>query len=153
MRMCAPHRELVERVAQNLRASDCAEVFAAERRSGYEGAIAAWRDSDICQAIIGDQGEAVGLCGVNGHYIWMLGTDELTATASHRLQLARGARRWIAAVVQHKLETTGQCLLHNWVCARNLESVRWLKSLGFEMSQPEPFGHSLQLFHHFRMVR
>lgn len=151
--MVRPTPERVERVARNLRASDCAEVFAAERRSGYEGAMAAWRDSDICCVIEGDDGEPVGLCGVNGHYIWMLGTDELTATASHRRQLARGAKRWITAVVQHKLETTGQCLLHNWVCARNLESVRWLQSLGFTVDHPEPFGHSLQLFHHFRMVR
>lgn len=151
MRTGFPTAARAERVARNLRASDCAEVFAAERRSGYEGAMAAWRDSSLCWAIIGDQGEAVGLCGVNGHYVWMLGTDELTATASHRRQLARGAKRWIAAVVQHKIETTGQCLLHNWVCAKNVESVRWLQSLGFDVSHPEPVGHSLQLFHYFCM--
>ena len=153
MRFAEPTEDRAEHVAQNLRFSDCMEVLAAEGRSGYVGAMAAWRESGICQAIEGDHGNPVGLCGVNGDVIWMLGTDELTATPSHRRQLARGARRWIAAVVEHKLKADGQCLLHNWVCARNLESIRWLESLGFTVNQPEPIGHSLQLFRHFRMVR
>jgi hypothetical protein len=153
MRFIEATEERAEFVAQRLRFSDCMEVLAAEGRSGYEGAMAAWRDSGIKEAIEGDQGDPVGLCGVNGNYIWMLGTDDLTSTESHRRQLVRGARRWISAVVEQKLRTEGQCLLCNWVCARNLESVRWLQSLGFTVDRPEPIGHSLQLFRYFEMVR
>jgi hypothetical protein len=150
MRITKPTWDDAVFVAANLRTIDRYELQAAEGRHPQIACMEAYSKSDMVIGIEGDDGQPCGLAGVNGHYIWMLGTEALTATASHRRQLARGAREWINAVVQERLQS-GAVLLHNWVCARNLESVRWLKSLGFEVFTPEPHGPSCQLFHYFRL--
>lgn len=149
MRIVEPCRAYARYVARNLRKADQAELWASEGRSPFDACMEAFQLSDDCIAIAGDDEQVVGLAGVNGHYIWMLGTDRLTATESHRRQLARGARRWIDAMVQSRLEARGQVLLHNWVHAKNIDSIRWLESLGFTVHQPEPHGPSLQLFRYF----
>lgn len=151
MRIAEPAKANALFVAHNLRQSDRQELMAAEGRDPFDACMDAFRDSETCIAILGDGGWTVGLAGVNGHYIWMLGTDELTATESHRRQLAIGAKRWIDAVVQEIRESRGQVLLHNWVHAKNIDSIRWLKSLGFAVHEPEPHGPSLQLFCYFCM--
>jgi hypothetical protein len=150
MRIVEPTPRFAVLVALNLRGADKFELQAAEGRHPRIACIDAFDSSDVAIGIEGDDGEPCGLAGVNGHFIWMLGTDALTATASHRRQLARGARAWIDSLVQERLQGGG-VLLHNWACARNLESVRWLKSLGFEVFPPEPYGPSCQLFHYFRL--
>lgn len=150
MRIVTPDLDHAVFVARNLRAADKFELQAAEGRHPQIACIAAFVESDEVIGIEGDDGQPCGLAGVNGHFIWMLGTDGLTGSPSHRRQLARGAREWIDSVVQSRLQS-GAVLLHNWVCARNLESVRWLKSLGFEVFPPEPHGPSCQLFHYFRL--
>lgn len=151
MRIVEPTKDNALFVAHNLRQSDRLELMASEGRDPFDACMDAFRDSDTCIAIVGDDERVVGLAGVNGHYIWMLGTDELTATESHRRQLAIGARRWIDAVVQDIRASKGQVLLHNWVHAKNIDSIRWLKSLGFTVYEPEPHGPSLQLFCYFCM--
>jgi hypothetical protein len=151
MRIAEPMRSEARFVARNLRLSDQQELMAAEGRDPFDACMDAFRVSDECIAIVGDDERVVGLAGVNGHYIWMLGTDELTSTESHRRQLAAGARRWINAVVQDIRASKGQVLLHNWVHAKNIDSIRWLKSLGFTVHEPEPHGPSLQLFCYFSM--
>lgn len=138
-------------VARNLRAADRFELQATEGRHPQIACISAFVESDVAIGIEGDDGQPCGLAGVNGHFIWMLGTDALTGTPSHRRQLARGARGWIDSLVHDRMQSSGVVLLHNWVCAKNLESVRWLKSLGFEVFPPEPHGPSCQLFHYFRL--
>jgi hypothetical protein len=149
VRIAEPCRAYAAYVARNLRKSDRDELWASEGREPFIATMNAFRFSDDCITIVGDDERVVGLAGVNGHYIWMLGTDGLTATESHRRQLARGARRWIDAMVQRRLEARGQVLLHNWVHAKNIDSIRWLESLGFTVHQPEPHGPSLQLFRYF----
>ena len=39
--------------------------------------------------------------------------------------------------------------LHNYVYAKNDASIKWLKHLGFEVMQPEPYGPCAALFCHF----
>lgn len=151
MRIEEPCRAYARYVARNLRASDQAELWASEGREPFDGCMEAFRLSDECIAIIGDDERVVGLAGVNGHVIWMLGTSGLTATESHRRQLARGAKEWVSALVQDRLQKHGHVLLHNWVHAKNIDSIRWLKSLGFTVHEPEPHGPSLQLFCYFCM--
>lgn len=149
MRTAEPDRAYARFVARNLRQADQLELWASEGRRPFDACMDAFRFSDECIAIVGDDNRVVGLAGVNGHYIWMLGTNRLTSTESHRRQLARGARRWIDSLVQRRMETEGRVLLHNWVHAKNIESIRWLESLGFTVHQPEPHGPSLQLFRYF----
>lgn len=138
-------------VARHLRQIDQQELWASEGRTPLYACMEACRHADICIGIAGDDEQMVGLAGVNGHVIWMLGTEGLTATESHRRQLARGAKAWIASVVQEKLQERGQVLLHNWVHAKNIDSIRWLETLGFTVHPPEPHGPSLQLFRYFCM--
>ena len=149
MRITEPCSAYARYVAKNLRAADQVELWASEGRKPFDACMEAFRFSEDCIAIVGDDERVVGLAGVNGHCIWMLGTDGLTATESHRRQLARGGRRWVDALVQHRLETEGQVLLHNWVYAKNIDSIRWLESLGFTVHQPQPHGPGLQLFRYF----
>jgi hypothetical protein len=149
MRIEEPCRAYAAYVARRLRKIDKDELWASEGREPFIACMEAFRHSDDCITIVGDDERVVGLAGVNGHYIWMLGTDRLTATASHRRQLARGAKAWIDAMVQKRLEERGQVLLHNWVHAKNIDSIRWLESLGFTVHPPEPHGPSLQLFRYF----
>jgi hypothetical protein len=149
VRIEEPCRSYARYVARNLRKIDQAELWASEGREPFAACMDAFRHSDECITIVGDDEQVVGLAGVNGHYIWMLGTDALTATESHRRQLARGARQWIDALVQERLEMEGRVLLHNWVHAKNIDSIRWLESLGFTVHQPEPHGPSCQLFCYF----
>ena len=43
--------------------------------------------------------------------------------------------------------------LINFVDIRNTAAIRWLKWLGFDFSQPEPYGPHGHLFHKFTMTR
>lgn len=147
----APMRAEAVYVARNLREIDQRELWASEGREPFIATMDAFRHADTCIAIAGDDERLVGLAGVNGHVIWMLGTKGLTATRSHRRQLACGAKLWIASVVQERVQQRGQVLLHNWAHAKNIDSIRWLQSLGFTVHPPEPHGPSLQLFHYFCM--
>jgi hypothetical protein len=76
--------------------------------------------------------------------IWLLGTEELLATRSHRQQFLRGAKQWIDGLLDD-----GAGPLHNWVFAANRDSVRWLKSLGFKFWPAAPYGPCAQLFRYF----
>lgn len=85
----------------------------------------------------------MGICGVNNGVIWLLGTEGLFSTNSHVQQFIRGGRPWVNGLV----EDWG--CLHNWVSHKNRQSIRWLRSLGFEVWEPEPFGPFAQLFCYF----
>jgi hypothetical protein len=146
MRWAHPTPGRLERLAANLREQDRIEVMASDGLTPAEAVYSSWRGSHICRCILGDDGQEVGICGVNGEVIWLLGTAELTSTRSHRLQLARRGREWVDELMEtHKR-------LHNLVFAANVESVRWLQSLGFTVYPPVPHGPSAQLFSYFERV-
>jgi len=44
-------------------------------------------------------------------------------------------------------------LLVNYVDCRNKKSIRWLRYLGAEMSEPEVYGIEKKLFRMFKFVR
>jgi len=73
---------------------------------------------------------------------WMLATPEFDR---HPRAVIRHCRRYIPpmlAVFPH---------LVNHVDARNVRSVAWLRWLGFEMHDPEPYGPYGVPFHKFEM--
>ncbi|MDA0798710.1 MAG: hypothetical protein O2884_08580 [Chloroflexi bacterium] len=77
---------------------------------------------------------------------WMLATDELERHARTFLLLSR--------VFLHELtDDCGFRYLHNYVDARNLISIRWLRWLGFTVYPAAPFGVDGQPFHYFDMTR
>lgn len=143
MNWAEPTWERVEYVAQRLRKSDVDEVFNSHAISGEEAVYESWTHSAVCRSIEGDNGKPVAVCGVNDGLIWLLGTDELFATASHVRQFIRGGKPWI-----NDLVNDWGCL-HNWVYSKNRASMRWLRSLGFTIHPAEPIGPFAQLFCYF----
>jgi hypothetical protein len=148
MKWSEPTLARVESVAAQLRYQDQLEVLYSHGVGGKQAVMESWKNSQICRCIDADDGRPVGICGVNGTLIWLLGTDGLLATASHRQQFIRGGRAWI-----EELFSDGHILLENWALASNQASLRWLKHLGFTVEVPEPRGRSAQLFCHFWRAR
>ena len=73
---------------------------------------------------------------------WMLGTDLIEK--KQRIFLRR-SKPWLEDI-KKDYKT-----LENHVDERNTLSVRWLKWLGFEMNEAEPYGVNGELFHKFTM--
>jgi hypothetical protein len=145
MRWSEPTPAGVQQIAARLRHQDRLEVLYSHQLTAEQAVYNSWRNSSICRCIDADDGQPVGLCGVNRTLIWLLGTDQLLATASHRRQFIRGGRRW----VDDLLQSGRHQLLENWALASNTATLRWLKHLGFTVETPAPMGRSCQLFSHF----
>jgi hypothetical protein len=139
---------MVEFVALNLRHIDDLECRYAYGICGVQALLEAWKASRIVHCICADNEEPLGVAGLNGSVIWLLGTDGLTATPQRRAVLALGGRRWTDTLLEDQRARGESPLLENWVFAANVESVRWLRSMGFEIATPEPMGPSCQLFRH-----
>lgn len=133
----------VQRIATMLRHQDRLEVLYSHSMTGEEAVYQSWHNSQICRCIDGDDGTAVGICGVSGSWIWLLATEELLATESHRRQFLRGGRKWVDGLMD-RYE-----YLENWALWSNKASLRWLEHLGFSVDTPAPMGRSAQLFAHF----
>jgi hypothetical protein len=144
MRWAEPTEARAYHVAANLRHEDEQEVWLSHQIPGPEALLTSWADSDICRCIETSDGEPVGFTGVCGDRIWLLGTRGLTATRSRRLQLCIEGRGW----VEHCLKRVGGPI-GNDVYAKNQQSIRWLKHLGFTVEPPRPIGHSCALFSRF----
>jgi len=138
-------KERVVHIAANLRKQDAYEVFCSDAESPEEAVYGSWKDSPDCRCIDADDGTPVGICGVSpGGGIWMLATDGLLATASHRRQFIRGAKRWVDGLIAE-----GAGPLHNRALAKNRTTLRWLRSLGFVIHTPAPYGPCGELFCYF----
>jgi len=144
MRWAEPTAARVQHIAERLRYQDRLEVLYSHGLAGEEAVLQSWKNSAICRCIDADDESPVGICGMNGSLIWLLGTEELLATASHRRQFIRGGRAWV-----DELLAGGHLCLENWALASNLRTLRWLQHLGFTIDTPEPKGRSAQLFCHF----
>lgn len=74
---------------------------------------------------------------------WLLATDRIS---DHRIAFLRRNKemveRWAAAYPY----------LENWVDARNVQSVAWLRWLGFNIEEAKPFGPFRYDFHRFTMI-
>jgi hypothetical protein len=116
--------------------------------SGTQALLEAWEESRVVHCICADNGEPLGVAGLNGSVIWLLGTDGLAATPQRRVALALGGRRWTDMLLKCQRARGESPLLENWVFAANVESVHWLRSMGFQIATPEPMGPSCQLFRH-----
>jgi hypothetical protein len=149
MRWAHATSDVVDFIGHNLREADRREVWLSNRLSPLEAVRQSWQASlgTECHAVVDDGGVPVALCGVaGGGVIWMLCTDGLLATAANRRQFIREGKGW----VNRCLQRYGP--LSNWVFAKNVDSIRWLKSLGFLVYQPTPFGPNSALFCMFEGV-
>lgn len=144
MRWKRPAQWMVDHVAVNLRKVDDLECRFAYGISGAMALQDAAVGSEILKCICADDGEPLAVAGVNGSVIWLLATDGLTATPGRRQALALGGRRWVDAL----LRSSDIAVLENWVLATNVESIRWLRAMGFTIDTAQPMGPSCQLFCH-----
>jgi hypothetical protein len=146
IKLCLATAEHVDAVAANLRHSDDLECRYAYGISGAEALREAVRVSNIVHSICAENGEALGVCGLNGSIVWLLATDALTATSDRRRALALQGRRWIDVLLAYKEAAGDYPMVQNWVFAANVESVRWLRAMGFRIETAQPIGPSKQLF-------
>jgi len=89
--------------------------------------------------------EPAGMFGVM-HYedhnvLWGVFTR---AIERHPIAFLRASREWIGALPVDVV---------NYVDARNTKAVKWFEWLGFEVSDPVPYGVNGELFHAFRTPR
>jgi hypothetical protein len=148
IKLCPATAKHVEAVAANLRHSDDLECRYAYGISGAEALREAVRVSNIVHSICAEDGEALGVCGVNDTVVWLLATDALMATPQRRRALALQGRRWIDKLLKDMEAAGDHPMLQNWLLAANVESVRWLRAMGFHIQNAHPIGPSLQLFCH-----
>ena len=152
MRWAIPDGSQVDFIGHNLRHQDAIEVMASDGLGPVEAVELSWQLSTPtdtmprceCRVIQSDDGVPLGICGVTGGgVIWMLCTDDLFAAKENRRQFIRDGKAWVDQCVQR------YGALSNWVYAKNVDSIRWLLSLGFTVYRPEPRGPSCQLFCYF----
>jgi hypothetical protein len=145
MRWAPPTEDRVAYIAAHLRKQDAYEVFCSDASSPKEAVYGSWKDSPDCRCIDADDGTPVGICGVGpGGAIWLLATDGLLATKGERRQFIRGGRQWVDGLI-----ADGAGLLHNFALAKNRTTLRWLRSLGFTIYPPAPYGPCGELFCYF----
>lgn len=143
--------EHVQNVTGRLRKADCEEVLAATGRDPDEMLRVCWNNSLYRWAIIWDR-EAIGLFGVHPFSLtgfnavpWMLGTDRMEEI---KLSIVRHSKSLLDQVL------TLYPILSNWVDVRNEMSIKWLKWLGFTLSdEPMPYGPKSMPFYYFKKIR
>lgn len=133
-------------LATNMRAADQDEVRASGHNNIEWAVTRSVRASLLCWSAFVD-GELACILGAAPLSVvsgigspWMLGTPVLDANA--RI-LVRETPRYIS-----KMQTAFPHLL-NFVHADNKTSVRWLRRLGFTLSDPQPHPTTGALFHRF----
>lgn len=135
-----------EMLAANLRESDRAELEAVgfdDPLPAITGSVAV---SSLCWTVtLG--GELVCIMGVspfegNTGSPWMLGTSLLARCSRVLVRVTPDYIERMLVVFPHLL---------NFVHAKNSTSVRWLRRLGFTLTEPQPYGTRGELFHQFEM--
>ena len=143
----------VDTIEPWLRAADRAELVAA---SGPDVPGQLREAVDLSRGRLGQmafvaehEGEVIALFGfvpvsaLSGTaHPWLVGTPGLARVPG---MLNRLSRSYCSAVLGE------YPLLFNYVDARNIASIAWLKRLGFSVGAPEPFGVEGLPFHRFEM--
>ena len=127
-------------LAPRLRAEDLAELYAAHGSDADPLALLQMGlavTPDARAAVDGGRVIALLGCAPGGTLMtpcgrpWLLGSDEC---ARHGRVFVKAGR----AAVQEWARRFGR--LENWVDARNDQSIRWLRRLGFRFDLPRPAG-------------
>ena len=121
------------RIAAHLRQADIDEIISINALSPALAVAYSIANSERGAAVFLD-GELSAVFGVAHGIIWLVGTDEIS---KHPVAFFRVSRK-----IFHNL-CKDYSKLENWVDARNILSLRWLKWLGFNISPPFTAGNSL----------
>lgn len=137
-------------VADNMRQADRDEVYATSHHNAHTALARSVQATPEPKAGLAD-GRAMcifgigvsGLLSVRGSP-WLLGHEELP---QHARAFLRMSHDWV------KEERVKFDQLVNYVDARNVHSIRWIKFLGFEIEDPKPWGIDKLPFHRFTWTR
>lgn len=142
-------QEHVKYLAEHMRQRDIDEVWASSRRTPEEAISLSMLGSRDTMSGLAD-GRVVCMFGVADHSFmgdsgapWLLATDEVNKHAKAFLRLNKVYIDYIKGEYR---------ILRNYVDARNVEAIRWLEWLGFNILPALPIGADGLLFHPFEMV-
>lgn len=136
--------DIVE-IAPRMRQQDVDELWAIGRHTPVEALVQSLSMSDYTfTGVIDGRPEAMFGLSVISHVTghgspWFLGTDEIL---NHRRDFMRASVQWRDMFLKRTP------ILTNCVDDRNELSKRWLRWLGFELTDPVPMGYD---GHKFRM--
>lgn len=138
-------------LAANMRQADRDEIAAASGRPDIEAVVSESIAMSPVVVAVERDGKLLCIGGAARRSLlsdtgtpWMLGTEALEREG--RLFMAHG-KQCVDALLQYF--TT----LENYVDARNVKSIRWLRRMGFTVHDPEPYGHAGLPFHKFTARR
>jgi len=80
------------------------------------------------------RGEPVGIC-------WLLGSNDLVNPLSNRTRFIRESEKWLNTLHEH------YPTLWNLIDSRNSVHLRWVRWLGFDISNSIELGHDRIVFH------
>lgn len=140
--------DIIPPVAEFLRDSDREEIRASHGADPLTALQLSAANSTLIWGIFVDK-DPIGVFGVGASSFfsdkgapWLLATDRLESIG---LTFLRQSRGYVQAMLkQHSF-------LENWVDARNVTSIKWLKWCGFALDDPAPFGVEGLPFHRFEM--
>jgi len=137
----------VDELKDGLRLEDEQECLAASNQHASFAMQAGFNNSTLCWVglIGGKPFNCFGVApsGIEGLGVpWMLGTNDIK-------NAARGIAKNSEIYIGKMLDAYPKLL--NWVDARNLISIYWLKRCGFNIEPPTHYGHQNKLFHRFHI--
>lgn len=142
-------QEDVSYLAEHLRQSDINEIWASNHIKPQDALEQGIDGSIYCRTA--ENGNPICIWGIAPVYIvgdsatvWMLATDDLE---KYKVKFIRESRKYINEMLEF------YPMLFNYVDARNLKSIAWLKMCGATMLDAQPYGVEGLPFHYFFFER
>jgi hypothetical protein len=133
-----------DHIAMNLRPCDLDEIEAMGATTPGEALRVSLALSSHAYAVIGEDGQPCAMFGAAPHalpgvgIVWMLGTDGILKNS---FGIARATRRYFDTL------NATYIVLWNYIDARNVVSLRWLRWGGFKLLKDVSFGdHPFHIF-------
>jgi len=143
-----PTDEFIKVMAEDMRESDKIEVFASHGHTPVEALRFSLKESQHATMAVGDGipfsmfGVAVSNVVTGLGHPWLLSSNHMFNYKDYFLENAPVVIRDMVSVCPR---------LVNYVHHANELSIKWLKSLGFTIENPEPYGVKGDLFRKFHM--
>lgn len=141
--------EDVEYLKDHLRESDTQEIWASNHLTPEKALRLSLAKSIFCLTV--ENGAPIAMFGINPEQllgeravVWLLGSEGLNKI---RIPFIRYSRHFISMMLEY------YPYLHNYVDARNLQSIAWLKFCEATIEEAKPFGSENLPFHYFYFRR
>lgn len=136
-------------IADNMREQDKNEIWAASKSKPHNALLRSYILSEKAWTVMNGDNPIImfgvmlyGALSRTGSP-WLLGTDDLV---NHKRQFLVEGRKILRTEIMPDYSS-----LLNYVDARNTVSINWLRWLGFDIMDPEPYGALGLPFHKFCM--